>query len=352
MQIQDIFKAAITSNASDVHISPGLPPMFRIAGTLTPSQFPQVTSKDSEELAYSMITAEQKTTFETKWELDCSYALSGLSRFRVNLFLEKDGIGIAARLIPTKIPTPEELDLAPALLKFTQLRNGLVLVTGPTGSGKSTTLAALINSINLERSCHIVTVEDPIEFTYKHEKSIIHQRELNAHTHSFVEALKHLLRQDPNVVLVGEMRDLETIAAAITIAETGHLVFATLHTLDSAQTVDRIIDVFPPYQQQQIRTMLAGALKGVVCQQLLPCKDGKSRVAAREVMIVNPAIACLIREGKTHQIYNVIQTARQSGMLTMDQSVLNLLKEGLISEEVAAASMNDASSLKGGGQSW
>jgi twitching motility protein PilT len=335
MNIQEIFKSAVEQSGSDIHISPGLPPMFRLAGSLKPSTFAVVTPDDSRFLAHSIITAEQKAIFEKEWELDCSYAIEGVSRFRVNLFLDKGGVGIAARIIPSKIPTPEEIDLPPSALNFTKLRNGLVLVCGPTGSGKSTTLAAMIDQINRERNCHIVTVEDPIEFTYTHNKSMVHQRELNAHTHSFGNALKHLLRQDPNVVLVGEMRDLETIAAAITISETGHLVFATLHTLDAPQTVDRIIDVFPPYQQQQIRTMLSGALKGVVSQQLLPRKDGKGRVAAREIMVATPAISNLIREGKTHQIYSSIQTGAQLGMITMDMAVRNLLAKGLITEEVA-----------------
>lgn len=346
MQIQEVLKSAVEAGASDIHISVGLPPMYRVAGKLIAGGFPVVTVKDSQELAYSMINAIQKEAFEKDWELDFSYAIAGVCRFRVNLFFEKEGIAVAARVIPSKIPTPEEVDLPPAAIKFAGLRNGLVLVTGPTGSGKSTTLAALINMINQERACHMITVEDPIEFTYTHAKSVVQQRELHAHTHSFPEALKHLLRQDPNVILVGEMRDLETIAAAITISETGHLVFATLHTTDAAQTVDRIIDVFPPYQQQQIRTMLSGTLRGVVCQQLLTRKDGKGRVAAREVMIVTPAISNLIREGKTHQIYSAIQTGGQFGMSTMDGAVSNLLKKGIISEEVAQAAVVDKNILK------
>jgi len=341
MQIVEVLKTAFELNASDIHISAGVPPLYRIAGRLTPSQFSAVTAHDSKELAYSMMTEEQKALFEKEWELDCSYAILGACRFRVNLYLEKDGIGIAARVVPSKIPTPEDIDLAPAIKNFTKLRNGLVLVTGQTGSGKSTTLAVLIDLINRERSCHIVTVEDPIEFTYTNQKSIVHQREINAHTHSFANALKHLLRQDPNVILVGEMRDLETIATAITIAETGHLVFATLHTLDAAQTIDRIIDVFPPYQQQQIRTMLSGTLKGVVAQQLLPRADGKGRISAREIMVVNNAIANLIRKGETHQIYNAIQTGSQLGMITMEQAVNALLKRGLITQEVVAAAVSD-----------
>jgi twitching motility protein PilT len=339
MHIDEILRVAVEKNASDIHISVGLPPMFRLSGTLTKSDFPILTAKDISDLIAAMVNSEQKDAFTKDWELDCSYAIKDLCRFRVNVYQEKEGPGLAIRIVPSKIPTPEEIGLSPAMLAFTKLRNGLVLVTGPTGSGKSTTLAAMIDLINRERSCHIVTIEDPIEFTYNHQKSVVHQRELHAHTHSFTESLKHLLRQDPNVVLVGEMRDLDTIAMAITIAETGHLVFATLHTLDSSQTVDRIIDVFPPHQQQQIRTMLAGALKGVICQQLLVRKDGKGRVAAREIMVVSPAISTIIREGKTHQIFNAIQTGGPLGMMTMDQAVNNLVKQGLVSEETATAAL-------------
>ncbi len=338
--IDEILRSAFEANASDIHISVGLPPMFRLSGALTPSSFPVLTAKDVMELIAGIVNTEQKESFSKDWELDCSYAIKDLCRFRVNIFQEKEGPGLAIRIVPSRVPTPEEIGLSPSMLAFTKLRNGLVLVTGPTGSGKSTTLAAMIDLINKERSCHIVTVEDPIEFTYNHQKSVVHQRELHAHTHSFTEALKHLLRQDPNVVLVGEMRDLDTISTAITIAETGHLVFATLHTLDSAQTVDRIIDVFPPHQQQQIRTMLAGALKGVICQQLLLRKDGKGRVAAREVMVVSPAISTIIREGKTHQIFNAIQTGGPLGMMTMDQAVQGLVKQGMVSEETAMAAMS------------
>jgi twitching motility protein PilT len=341
MHIDQILKKAVELNASDIHVSAGLPPMFRLAGELSASEFAVLSAKDIYDLLTSMVTVEQKESFEKEWELDFSYAIKDLSRFRVNVYREKDGPGMAIRIVPSKIPTPEEIGLSQSILSFTKLRNGLVLVTGPTGSGKSTTLATMIDLINHERSCHIVTVEDPIEFTYANQRSIVHQRELNAHTRSFAGALKHLLRQDPNVVLVGEMRDLETIATAITVAETGHLVFATLHTLDAAQTIDRMIDVFPPHQQQQIRIMLSGALKGVISQHLLPRKDGQGRVAAREQMVVSPAISNLIREGKTHQIYSAIQTGGSLGMVTMELAVNRLVQDDLISEDIAAGALNE-----------
>jgi twitching motility protein PilT len=303
MQMQELLKLAVESRASDLHITVGRPPILRISGQLVPMEFSPLNPEQTRQLAYSILTKEQREKFEKEMELDLSYTVAGLSRFRVNVYLQKDGVGMALRVIPTKIP------------------------------------------INQERSCHIMTIEDPIEFVHIHNKSMVNQRELFANTLSFNNALRHLLRQDPDVVLVGEMRDLETIAAAITIAETGHLVFATLHTLDAAQTVDRMVDVFPPYQQQQIRTMLAGSLKGVICQQLLPRKDGKGRVAAREILVVTPAISNLIREGKSFQIYSAIQTGGALGMVTMDQSVNRLLKEGLISYEVAQAAVSDPQSL-------
>jgi twitching motility protein PilT len=345
MQMQELLKLAVESRASDLHITVGRPPILRISGQLVPMEFSPLNPEQTRQLAYSILTKEQREKFEKEMELDLSYTVAGLSRFRVNVYLQKDGVGMALRVIPTKIPAAQEINLPQVVCEFTKLRNGLVLVTGPTGSGKSTTLAVMVDLINQERSCHIMTIEDPIEFVHIHNKSMVNQRELFANTLSFNNALRHLLRQDPDVVLVGEMRDLETIAAAITIAETGHLVFATLHTLDAAQTVDRMVDVFPPYQQQQIRTMLAGSLKGVICQQLLPRKDGKGRVAAREILVVTPAISNLIREGKSFQIYSAIQTGGALGMVTMDQSVNRLLKEGLISYEVAQAAVSDPQSL-------
>ncbi len=344
MAMQDFLKLAVQQGASDLHFTVGVPPMMRLAGKLVAMKEDALTPDIIKSLVYGVLNDRQKNTLEEEMELDFSYSIPDVSRFRVNVYIQKDGIGVAIRVIPSKIPKPEEIDLPQAAIDFTRLRNGLVIVAGPTGSGKSTTLAAMINLINEERPCHIMTIEDPIEFLHLHKKAMVNQRELGAHTLSFPNALKHLLRQDPDVVLVGEMRDLETISATITIAETGHLVFATLHTLDAPQTIDRIVDVFPSYQQQQIRMMLSGALKGVVCQQLIPRKDGRGRVAAREVLVVTNAAANLIREAKIFQMYSVIQTGGAVGMVTMEQSVNNLLRKGLISPEVAKSSASDAKS--------
>ncbi|MBN1794482.1 MAG: type IV pilus twitching motility protein PilT [Candidatus Omnitrophica bacterium] len=340
MEIIEVLKEGIEKGCSDIHIAVGRPPMFRVAGKLTAREGESLTPADTKKLIYAMLTETQTQAFETNMELDCSYTLEGGGRFRVNVYIDRLGISAALRLIPSKIPTPQDIDLPPVAMSFTEMRNGLVLVTGPTGSGKSTTLAAMLNTINTKRNCHIMTVEDPIEFIYNHEMSLVNQREVEAQTKTFAAALKHFLRQDPDVILIGEMRDLETISAAITMAETGHLVFATLHTLDAPQTVDRIIDVFPPYQQQQIRTMLSTALRGVVCQQLIPKKDGRGRVAAREIMLVTPAISNNIKEGKTHQIYNAMQTGGALGMVTMEASVKVLLAKGLISQEAAKAALS------------
>ncbi|MFC1624214.1 type IV pilus twitching motility protein PilT [Candidatus Omnitrophota bacterium] len=341
MKIDELLKSAVESNASDLHITVGEPPMLRLAGKLAPMKYDKLTPEKAKTLIYSILNEQQRQKFEEELELDLSYSIPDVSRFRVNVYSQKDGVGAAIRVIPSKIPKPEEIDMPKAAIEFTRLNQGLVLVTGPTGSGKSTTLATMIDLINQERACHIMTIEDPIEFLHSHKSCMANQRELGAHTLSFPNALKHLLRQDPDVVLVGEMRDLETIAATVTIAETGHLVFATLHTLDAAQTIDRIIDVFPSYQQQQIRMMLAGCLKGVICQQLIPRKDGKGRVAAREILVVTKAVSNLVREGKAFQIYTVIQTGTSFGMCTMDQSVRNLVKKGLITQEAASASVSD-----------
>ena len=346
MKIDELLKLTVEKDASDLHVTVGIPPTIRLFGELVALDgFPPVTSKDTEEIAFGMISPQQKEKFEKELELDFSYNVKDLCRFRANLYWQKEGIGLAIRVISSKIPLPEEIGLSQGVIDFTNLKNGLVLVTGPTGSGKSTTLASLINKMNLEKSCHILTIEDPIEFVYSHNKAMVNQREIGVHTKSFAQALKHALREDPDIILVGEMRDLETISATLTIAETGHLVFATLHTLDAAQTVDRIIDVFPPYQQQQIRVMLASVLKGVVCQQLLPRQDKQGRVAAREVLIANRAISNLIREGKAYQIYSAMQTGGSIGMKTMDVDVRKLLKEEKISREVADNAVSNPDAL-------
>jgi len=347
----DILKAAVEQGASDVHLVIGRPPMVRVRGEiraldgLTP-----ITAADSQQLIYSILSDEQKARFESEMELDCSFALRDVSRFRVNVLLQKNGPEAVLRIISSQIPTADELQLPAAVLQFTDLPRGLVLVTGPTGSGKSTTLACLINIINQKRHDHILTIEDPIEFVYEGKTCIVRQREVGQQTKSFSTALKYALRQDPDIVLIGEMRDLETISAALTIAETGHLAFGTLHTTDAAQTIDRIIDVFPAHQQQQVRVQLSTTLKGVVSQTLLPKSDGIGRVAAREIMVVTPAISNLIREGKTHQVYSAIETGAKFGMISLDRALLNLVQIGQISIEDAVAKAHNPDYVRSGGR--
>ena len=341
MDMVELLRQTVARNASDLHITIGRPPVMRIHGELEPqAEFEVLDAAATEALIMQIITQEQRKDLNEQLELDCSYSIPDVSRFRVNIFWRNGGMGAAIRAIPNKIPTMKELALPPVAASLTQLKNGLVLVTGPTGSGKSTTLAAMMDTINKTRKDHIMTIEDPIEFVYEHEKAIVNQRELNAHTLSFANALKHVLRQDPDVVLVGEMRDLETIASAITIAETGHLVFGTLHTMGAAQTVDRIVDVFPSYQQQQIRMQLAAGLRAVVSQVLLSRKSG-GRVAAREIMIVNQAISSLIREGKSHHLYGQLQTGVADGMATLEMDVARLLSRDVITYDTALGAVND-----------
>ncbi|MDR7556485.1 MAG: type IV pilus twitching motility protein PilT [Armatimonadota bacterium] len=369
MHIDDLLREVVAAQASDLHLTSGIKPTMRVWGRLVPmEQYEVLTPEDTFQLGYSMLNTFQKQKFEKFWELDLSYGVPGLGRFRVNIYRQRGAVGIAIRVIPMVIPTIEALNLPPILKELCRKPRGLVLVTGPTGHGKSTTLASMINFINNERSAHIVTVEDPIEYLHQHKKSIVNQRELGFDTQSFPNALRAVLREDPNVVLIGEMRDLETISAALTIAETGHLVFATLHTANAAQSIDRIIDVFPPYQQQQIRIQLSMVLEAVISQQLLPNLryrgradgDGEGRptlrsrlgsavaqtwpsleeigrVPAVEVMIATPAIRNLIREAKTHQIETAIQTGSQYGMQTMDQSLRDLYLNKMISLEDALA---------------
>jgi len=344
--IDDVFTIAVKKKASDIHIAAGLPPILRIDGQLHKlPEYQSMTSEQTAQICYSLLTQIQKEVFDTERELDLGYEIKGLSRFRVNLHWEKDCAGLVARVISTDIPTMEELGMPPITYDLNRLKQGLVLVTGPTGMGKSTTLAAMINMINQERSTHIVTLEDPIEFVYAPKKSIIKQRQLGTDIMSFAQGLKHVLRQDPNVIMVGEMRDLETIASTITLAETGHLVLATLHTLNAAQTIDRIIDVFPPYQQSQVRLQISLFLKGIISQQLLPAANG-GRVAAREVLINSPAVANLIRENKIAQIKTAIQTSAEDGMFTMDQNIKKLFLDGIIAEDVAMSYMVNPSELK------
>lgn len=336
MTIKQIFSAAIEHHASDIHLIVGEPPIIRIHGKLARlEKLGTVSQKQAEDMILSILGSKQKEQYVNKRELDLSYQLADGERFRVNLHFEKGNPGLAARVINTKIPTLEEIDMPEVVYSLSRLHQGLIILTGPTGCGKSTSLAAIINLINSETACNIITLEDPIEFIFKPKKSIIRQRQYGFDFLSFPDALKHTMRQDPNVIMVGEMRDLETIAATITLAETGHLVLATLHTPNAAQTVDRIIDIFPPYQQEQIRMQLSMSLVGVIAQHLLPTKDEDSRVAAREIMINTPAVANLIRENKVAQLKTVIQTSSDDGMLTIEQSLKKLLKEDKITKDVA-----------------
>jgi twitching motility protein PilT len=320
--------------ASDLHITSGARPTLRLQGSLVPLEDrPLLTPPVIQRMMYAILTQKQRENFEEILELDFAYALPGRARFRVNLYRQRDSLGAAFRIIPYEIKALEELGVPPSVANFAMLPRGFVLVTGPTGSGKSTTLASLVDLANRQRRDHIMTVEDPIEFLHTHKSCLVNQREIGEDTWSFQNALKHVLRQDPDIILVGEMRDLETISVALTAAETGHLVFATLHTQDAAQTIDRVIDVFPPHQQQQVRVQLAGALQGVVCQTLCKTYDGKGRAVATEVLVATPAIRNLIREGKTHQIYSSLQSGGKHGMHTLDQHLAELVKAGRVTYE-------------------
>jgi twitching motility protein PilT len=332
--LTDLLCEVLDRRASDLHITAGARPTLRVNGSLEPlEERPLLTPPVIQRMMYAVLTQRQREKFEEELELDFAYAVPGKARFRVNLYKQRDAVGAAFRLIPYEIKPLEELGIPPAVSNFAMLPRGFVLVTGPTGSGKSTTLASLVDLANRSRRDHIVTVEDPIEFLHRHKSCLVNQREVGEDTWSFQNALKHVLRQDPDIILVGEMRDLETISVALTAAETGHLVFATLHTQDAAQTIDRVIDVFPPHQQQQIRVQLAGALQGIVCQTLAKTVDGKGRVVATEVLVATPAIRNLIREGKTHQIYSTLQAGAKHGMHTMDQHLAELVKSRRISFE-------------------
>ncbi|OGY46641.1 MAG: hypothetical protein A2840_00615 [Candidatus Buchananbacteria bacterium RIFCSPHIGHO2_01_FULL_47_11b] len=346
MVIDSLFHTAVESKASDLHLIAEMPPYLRIDGVLQPIKGqPKLTGKMVGDLIYPMLTEKQKAIFEQKKELDLSYEIKSGHRFRVNLHFERDHLGLVARVISSEIPTMEDIQMPEVVYQLLELRQGLILVTGPTGCGKSTTLAAMINHINTNKSANIITLEDPIEFLFTPNKSIIKQRQLHTDMVTFHDALIHVLRQDPNVIMVGEMRDLETIAATITIAETGHLVLATLHTHNAAQTIDRIIDIFPPYQQQQIRLQVSMTLKGIVSQQLIQ-KDGGGRIATREVMLNTPAIANLIRENKIPQVKTVIQTSAEEGMITMDQDLINMYNNKLIAKEIAQGHMTNPELLR------
>lgn len=335
MNILELLQKTIDNKASDLHITVAVPPIIRINGELVRMGEQNLMPKDTIDLANQILNQSQIQELEEKGELDLSFSNPGLGRFRVNIYKQRGSYGIAFRTVALQIPSMEQLGLPLIMKNLASKHRGLILVTGPTGSGKSTTLASMIDYINQKRACHILTLEDPIEYLHKHHKSMVNQREIGNDSYSFANALRAALRQDPDVILVGEMRDLETIGIAITAAETGHLVMSTLHTIGAAKTIDRVIDVFPPHQQQQIKVQLSSVLEGIISQQLLPKSDGSGRVAALEVMITNVAIKNLIREGKTHQIQSLIQTGSKFGMKTMDYSLNELYRKGLISKDTA-----------------
>jgi twitching motility protein PilT len=334
----EVLTQMVAVRASDVHLTPGFQPAIRVRGRITPMEgYPPMTQQQTRDVVYAILNNEQRKRFENEQQLDFAYSIPGVARFRVNCYFQRGSVSAAFRHIPAEIKTLEELRMPSILADFTRKPRGFVLVTGPTGSGKTTSLAAMIDLINREREDHILTIEDPIEFMHAHQKCIVNQREVGTDAPDFALALKAALRQDPDVILVGEMRDPETIATALTAAETGHLVFATLHTQSTAQTVDRIIDVFPAEQQGQVRMQLSIALQGIITQQLLPTADGAGRICACEVLVPTPAIRNLIREGKTHQIYSAIQTSGSTGMQTMDAALAQLVRQGKITRKLAEA---------------
>lgn len=346
MNIKELFSAAVKKGASDLHLVVGLPPVLRIDGELVYIEGEKpIAQKIMEQMVFSILTEEQKQRFISTKELDVSYELEDKSRFRVNLLYEKNNIGLVARVINDKMPTLEDIGMPEVVYQLLGLKQGLILVTGPTGCGKSTTLAAMVNYINNNRCCHIITLEDPIEYLFKPKKSVIIQRQLGSDIQTFSNGLKHVLRQDPDVVMVGEMRDLETVATTITLAETGHLVLATLHTYSAAQTVDRIIDIFPSHQQNQVRLQLSMVLASVISQRLLPKIKG-GRAAAREILLNTSAVANLIRENKIAQIRTVIETSIKEGMISMDQDLKKLYDNGMVSKEVAQAQMENPELLE------
>ena len=347
LDFAEVLLEVLDRRASDLHITAGTPPMLRVRGRLAPMEgYPVLTPTDTREIVYSILSDSQRQRFENNWQLDFAYQIPGKARFRVNAYFQRSAVGAAFRLIPFDVVPLETLGLPPVVAEFANRPRGLVLVTGPTGSGKSTTLASLIDVINATREEHIMTIEDPIEFLHKHKKCMVNQRELGSDAMSFADALKGALRQDPDVILVGEMRDLETIGTAITAAETGHLVFATLHTQDTPQTIDRIIDVFPSEQQGQVRAQLAVALQGIMTQMLLPTADGAGRTVAAEVLVPTPAVRNLIREGKSHQIYSVLQTGGAQGMQTMDAALSQLVRAGKITRQLAESRAHSVEELK------
>jgi twitching motility protein PilT len=352
IDFSEVLGRMVETRASDVHLTPGFPPAIRDKGRIRPMEgFPVLNAQETREIVYGILNDDQRKRFENEQQLDFAYAIPHVARFRVNCYFQRGAVSAAFRLVPHEIPALDSLGVPPVLRELTAKPRGFVLVTGPTGSGKSTTLAAMIDAINVDREDHILTIEDPIEFLHRHKRSIVNQREVGSDAPDFARGLRAALRQDPDVILVGEMRDLETVSTALTAAETGHLVFATLHTQSTAQTVDRVIDVFPPEQQAQVRTQLSIALQGIVTQQLLPTSDGRGRVVACEVLIPTPAIRNLIREGKTHQIYAALQTSGAIGMQTMDADLARLVRSGKIGRSLAeqrASVPEELSRLLGG----
>lgn len=346
MEIRDLLLLTIEKKASDLHLTEKEPPILRLDGKLNRTNYPALTREDLKRMIYSILSNSQKEMLEKDLELDLSVAMPGIDRFRVNVHMQRGAVEAAFRRVPLRIPMIEELGLPSIAMDLARKPNGLVLITGPTGMGKTTTLAAIIDLINNEKECLVICIEDPIEFVHINKKSIVKQREIYADTHSFAEALRHALRQDPNVIVVGEMRDLETISTALTAAETGHLVLATLHTPDAPQTVERIIDVFPPYQQQQVKLQLANCLQGVVSQLLLPMASGTGRVLATEIMLGTSGIRNLIREQEIEQIPTLMQTGSQYGMKTMDKSLKELYQKGLITLDVAISRVKNPEEFK------
>ena len=341
--IDTLLRTLVIKKASDLHLQADSPPIFRIHGELSVTDLAPLTSEEIEERFFnSILDEEQKETYKRTHHIDLSYSVPGVSRFRVNIFKQRGNVGAVIRVIPFEIPSIDELGLPPVIKELAAKPHGLILVTGPTGSGKSTTLAAIIDHINATRKDHIITIEDPIEFHFPNKECLINQREVGKDTESFATALKDALREDPDVILVGELRDLETISNAVTAAETGHLVFATLHTNDASQTIDRLVDVFPPHQQEQIRTQLASTLQGVIAQTLLRKKDGSGRVAAFEILVVDTAIKNLIKTGKTHQLYSAIQTGQEKGMQLLTQALKELCQKGIVSKEEAMSKVTDS----------